>query len=753
MADYAAEQGKAGGGKPREDTALLKTARDRLKRATEAEDIQRRSILEAKKFRSLDQWPEEIRIQRQGGNAVQGIAAQPPRPCLTIDRISAPTRNVSNMVKAANFAINVLPNGHGADDDTAKIFKGLLRKAQNDSRAQAPFEWAADGAAEGGIGWFRLRSDYCDDDGFDQDLKFERITNNLSVYCDPSAVLPTRADALWMFVTEDVPKDEFEQRYPKASVPTQDDFRAIGDDSGWITEDSIRIAEYWRIEFENERLVELVTGQTFRGESIPEDLPKEAVKRERSVKVPKVRCAKMTAVEVLDDWEWVGSHIPLFPILGEELNVDGKVVLRGVIASAMDAQRMVNYMYSGAIETVSLAPKSPLIIAEGQVEGYEALWQNANRFNYSYLPYRPVSLAGTPVPPPQRQTAEAPIQAMVLMLEKSEEAIKSTTGVYDPSLGNTNPREKSGRAILALQKQTDLGHSNYLDNTANALIYAGECFVEAAPKIYDRPGRIVQISGINDEPEHVMLGQPYQSGQDGQPQAVSVSPEMVKAQKGLAKFYDLTAGKYAVTVSVGKSYTTKREEGVAVLGELIGNNPSLLSIVGDIFFRDLDTPGAQEISERMKKMLPPQVMEQGAQPSPEQLQAKIQQASKMIEALTQELNAKNMLIETDGVKNQAQLQQKQVQEAAENTRTLASIESAERIAKWKIAADLIKTDATINADRASQLIEAEMGELDRRAMLVAGDADRSHKGDEGEANRRQAIDMARESAQNAETTA
>lgn len=683
---------------------LIVEARKRFAEAAEAGSETRKSILQAKQFRAGNQWDEQVKIQRMGAAAIQGQAAQPPRPCLTIDRISQPVRNVSNSVKQANFAITVHPNGHGADDETAKIFKGLLRKAQNDARAESPFEWAADGAAEGGIGWFRLRSRFCHDqiEGldpaaiFDQELAFERIQNNLSVYCDPAARLPTRRDARYMFVTENLRRGEFRRKYPDAKLTALDEFRATGDTKEWVTEADIRVAEYWRVEFDKRR-VALVDGELVEGDAIPKDADPKLI---RTVFVPSVKWSKITATEELESGDWPGLRIPLFPILGEELNVDGTPIVRGVIQPAIDAQRMVNYMYSGAIEAIALAPKAPLIIAEGQVEGYEALWQNANRFNYSYLPYKPQSLMGATVPPPTRSPADPNIAPMVEMLVRSEDAIKATTGIYDPSLGNTNPKEKSGRAILALQKQTDLGQSNYLWNVSNALLDAGQEFVYVAPKIYDRPERIIQILGIDDEPEQVMLGAPFVKGQDGIPQKVPVSPEQAKQQKGLAEFYDLSQGQYGVTVDIGKSSATAREEGVAVLGEMLSANPQLLQIFGDIFFRDMDTPGAQEISERMKKMLAPQLQSDGQEPSAQQLQQQIQQAGQLIEVLSKELEAKTKIVEEETVQAQRDLELAKINNA-----------SKEKIAELQAQAKLIEADAKLDAQAGLIILNAKVADL------------------------------------------
>jgi len=624
------------------DEAILKEARERWARCDEAEDEQRKSILAAKKFRAGDQWPTAIRAQREGAQAIQGQAAQPPRPCLTIDRLSQPVRQISNTIKAANFAIDVHPNGHGADDETAEIIKGYLRRVQNQARGESPIEWAADQAIEGGIGWFRIRTEYVqespdqpDEGFFDQELKLERITNNLSVYDDPSAMRPTRSDSLFRFITEDLDKDEFTSRWPKADVTGIEDFCATGDMKGWVSDDSVRIAEYWRITYTDENWIKTAQGIQ-KVEAFPDSVP--ATDR-RVVRRPKVEGYKITAIEILERWDWAGSRIPHVPVLGEELNVDGKPVLRGVIQEGMDAQRMVNYTYSGAVEIFALGSKSPYIVEEDQLGDFAGIWQTANTFNYSYLPYKKV----IDVPPPHRDTSEAPIQAAVELMRVSEENIKATTGIYDPGLGKQNATEKSGKAIQALQGQSDLGSSNYPNNVSRALIYAGELMVEIMPKI-TRPGQILQILGMDDEPEQVMIGQPFQPGPNGQPQPAPVSGKDDPAfQKGVHQFYDLNQGRYAVTVAVGKATSTKREEGAAALGELIPHlMPEQQAVVMPDYVEQLSFPGAHKIAEKLRKALPPQLQEPeegGPDPEKQAMQQQIQQLTQALESKQAEKQA------------------------------------------------------------------------------------------------------------------
>jgi hypothetical protein len=663
---------------------LIQQARDRWVKCDEAETTQRERIVRAKQFRSGEQWPPEIKMQRKGGaSAIQGVPEMPARPCLTIDRLSQPCRQVSNQIKTANFSIDVLPNGFGADTDTANIFKGYLRYVQNRARGESPIEWAADQAIEGGIGWFRIRTEYVYDDPegvppdalMDQELRLERITNNLTVYCDPWSLKPTRSDAQFMFVTEDLSREEFKHRYPKADLRGLEDFASSGDKPvGWVGVDSIRVAEYWRITYKDE------TVQTPDG-------------RTRVFRIPAVKMSKITATEELEHYDWVGSRIPLVPILGEEFNIDGRVFLRGLIEPGMDAQRMVNYTYSGAVEIFALGSKSQYVAADDQVADYKGIWQTANTINWAYLPYKPLSVSGTLLPPPQRDTSEAPIQAAALLLQVSEDGIKATTGWYDSGLGANTQRTLSGRAKQSEIQQSELGSSNYPDNVRRALIYAGELMVEIAPKI-TRPGQLLQIIGADDQPEQVVLGQEFIQ-QEGR--AMPVSPEQAQGlDPKLVKFYDFSAGRYAVTVAVGKSNATKREEGAAALGELIPNlPPPQAAVLAPEYVEQLSFEGSHKAAELMRQALPPELQpkKEGEQEDPRlmQMQQQLMQAQQIIESKQIE----------EQTKQQAETQRVQMKEQATTDRDLQKAQLDAQISREKAQMDaatkikLADTDADV----------------------------------------------------------
>jgi hypothetical protein len=398
---------------------------------------------------------------------------------------------------------------------------------------------------------------------------------------------------------------------------------------------------------------------------------------------------------------WLGRRIPLFPIIGEELNVDGRKVYRGIIQSAMDAQRMVNYLYSGAVETAALAPKAPWIIAEGQDEGHPE-WQHANTYNYQALYYKPVTLAGELAPPPKRNIEEPPIMAQVELLHLSEEAIKATTAFFDASLGNHNSNVTSGRQTIALQKQQEQATSNFLDNVVRTMIEIGNEAVYIIPKI-TRKGQLLHILGLDDKPEQVIAGQQFMQGQNGQAQPIA--PEQAQGlEKGVAKFFDLTAGRYGVTVDVGKSATTMREEGLGALGELIPHlPPEMAAVITPEFVAEMSFPGAQRMAEILRKALPPQLQQQEeGGPDP-----KLMQAQQMIQQLQQQIQSKAAEKQAEAqAKGQIDMQKQQLEGQQKLQQMQLEQQGKERLAWIQQSAQIAIAGAKIDAEEARTFVDA-----------------------------------------------
>ena len=666
---------------------VLEAARRRFKAAAEAESEQRQRMLEDKQFRAGRQWPDDVQAQRTIDK----------RPCLTIDKLSGPIRQVTNAQRQSRFAIDIVPQGDAAVE-TAEIFQGLVRHIEVESTAQVAYAWAFEDAVTCGCGWWRVLTDYAGDESFDQELRIKRIRNPFTVYLDPSAHEPDASDARYAFITEDVPADEFKERWPKAEGASSSSFESLGDEASmWIGEDTVKVAEYWWREPVTRTMAQLADGQVVELDTREaQDVAGVPVLDRRDVDAWRVHWALITGVEVLDQRVWPGKYIPLVPVVGEELDLGGERILRGLVRSARDAQRMYNYWVSAETEAIALAPRAPFIGAEGQFEGHEAKWKLSNLSAFPYLEYVPKTVGGAVLGPPQRQIAEPPIQALVMAVQQADNDIKATTGLFDPSLGNINSRERSGKAIQALQRQGETVNSNYVDNLARAITHTGRILVDLIPYIYDRPGRIVRILGADDQAQSVALNAPYVPGPEGQPQ-------VVRPGTPGAKVHDLRQGRYAVRVQVGASYTTRRQETSGALLEIAGGSPGLLPMIGDLLFKEMDWPGAAALSERFKKMLPPPLQDdQAGGQVPPQVQAQLAQAGQMVEALTQRVNELTDAIETEAVKAKADAELKRME-----------LESRERIAALQVQADLVKTEAQINAKNAQVLIQGQLEDIRR----------------------------------------
>jgi hypothetical protein len=268
---------------------------------------------------------------------------------------------------------------------------------------------------------------------------------------------------------------------------------------------------------------------------------------------------------------------------------------------------------------------------------------------------------------------------------------------------------------MALQQQAEHANSNYLDNVQRAMVDCGGEMIHLCPIFYDRPGRVLKIVGANEEPEQVTLGAPMPPGQDGQqPQQLPQDPHMLQQAQGMAQFYDLGKGNYSVTVDVSQSYSTKRQEGLADMQDLVKVlPPEMAMVVVPNIVKYSDFPGNQDIYDLLIKALPPQLQPtpKGQQPIPPQVQAQLGQASQMVEMLSKELNAKNQIIETEQVKAQQAMQEKQID--ADTRIKVAWIQASAQLAAAGMKVDAENARSFVDAIEAkgAAALEAHMQQL------------------------------------------
>jgi len=676
MADYtgiAAAGAVAEGGKPKKsDSDILATARSRLDMAMSALSESREDETDDLRFYAGSpdnqwQWPADVLATR---GAVQGQTIN-ARPCLTINKLPQHVHQVTNDQRQNRPGAKVIPVDDNADVEVAEIFNGMIRHIEYISDADVAYDTACENQVAYGEGYIRLLTEYCEDNTFDQDIKIGRIRNSFSVYMDPTIQDPTGADAKYCFITEDITKDEFERMYPDASPITTLQSLGVGDQSisNWLNEDTIRVADYYYIDYDRATL-NLYPGNQTAFAGTPEDKDLKAFYgkplKSRESDRPKVRYCKINGYEILEQRDWAGKYIPVIRIVGNEFEVDGRLYVSGLVRNAKDAQRMYNYWVSQEAEMLALAPKAPFIGYGGQFEGYEQQWKTANTTNWPYLEVNPDVTDGQGAVLPLPQRAQPPMASSGLLQAKAgaSEDIKSTTGQYNASLG-MGSNERSGRAILARQREGDVGTYHYGDNLARGVKHIARQLIDLIPKIYDTQ-RIARIIGEDGDTKMVKIN-------PDQPQPVN----KIVNQEGVVieKIYNPSIGKYDVVATTGPGYATKRQAALEAMAQLLQGNPQLWAVAGDLFIKNMDWPGAQEMSKRFAKTIDPKFLSDGDE------DPALQAAQQQIQAMAHEMEAMHSMITNVGKSIEMQDQERkdfeaQVKAYEAETKRIATVQAS-----------------------------------------------------------------------------
>lgn len=601
---------KSAVGDPEDD--ILSTARDRYEKAREWWSD---NMLEAEadmRFAELDeQWPEVIKRQRE----------LEQRPCLTFNRLRPVVRQVVNDARQNKPGIKIHPQGDGSDPRVAEVIGGLIRNIEVTSDADIAYDTAITHAVGRGFGYWRINTRYTCDDTFDQDIVIERIANPFTVYGDPNSTAGDSSDWNEAFVVTTMTRDEFEAEYPDAEkVDWEHDFANF---NNWMDGENVVVAEYWTREKVKGQIVALSDGSILKMEEYQEradeftELGIAVVGQPREVETYKVTQRIMSGAEILKTVEWPGKYIPIVPVYGDEIvDQDGKRHFWSLIRGAKSSQEQYNYWETTRTELVALAPKAPFIGEESSFSA-DPNWSTANEQNHPFL-FVP---DGKPLP--QRQPfAGVPPGALQEALHASDN-IKATTGIYDASLG-ARSNETSGRAIMARQREGDVSTFHFIDNQVRAIRHSGRILLDLIPKLYSTE-RMIRILGEDLSPAVEKIAP------TGQP----VTPMTDDVGQIIGHVYDITSGKYDLTVTAGPSFTSRREEVREMMMEAARQSPEVGQVLLPRIAKLMDLPDADEIAQELKALnQPPQ--QQGLPP---EVQQQMQQGMQMIQQLQQE-NAK-----------------------------------------------------------------------------------------------------------------
>ena len=598
------------------DKEDVKQAQKDFQRTLNYEEIARTHWLNDTKFAEGDayngyQWPNVVRSRRD-------VDA---RPTLTINRTRQHNLQIINDAKQNKPGIAIRPVGNQATKEAADAIEGLIRHIEYQSNATVAYDMATTHQVRGGYGVIRVETGWAGDDTLDQEIYIRPVPDPLSVLFDPAARMPDKSDARFAFVFDQINRDEFAEIYPQYKDHIPHSALNAGD-SDWVTDESIRICEYFRAVPKTDFVVRYTDPDSgIMVTSFMSKMPQELVQqvigdprtRQRETVWTEIEWMLIVGNEIAERAIWPGRYIPLVPVIGEETVIDGQLDRKGHTRSLLDPQRMYNYWASAAVEFGALQTKAPWIAPAAAIETHEVYWNNANKNNYSVLPYNHIDDEGNELPPPQRpgMPEQAPLYLSGMEISQNEMMIVS--GQYQSQMGAPS-NERSGKAINERQRQGDTATYHFIDNLGIAIRQVGKIILGLIPVVYTEK-RWVHILA-ND-------GKPFQTLIDPSAQQ-AWSQQLDKDNNTVHQVLNPSLGKYDVEADIGPAYATRRQEAFQAFTTILTQAPELTSIIGDILMKNGDFPGADEAAERLERMLPPQATGKGPSQNEQQLQQQVQ---------------------------------------------------------------------------------------------------------------------------------
>ena len=559
--------------------AKVLEALQRRELAVDADENERKLAIDDVVFANAEdgQWDDLAKKRRRN------------KPRYTINQVAAAVNEVNGNYRQNQIEIKARPE-QDTDKEEADIYNGLIRAILSTQDAKLAQKTSFKMIATGGFSAFRVLNATSEFNPFEQDIGITPIYEAMeTVWFDPAAKHPTGKDGSWVFEEEMVARKEFEARWPDAMIRTWPDAAIAKMQKGWGLGGNknavIRVADYYVKEPVTVDQVLLSDGSIIDADDYQEVVDELAEKDitlvdSKPVETFKVMHYKMSGAEVLEKPVEVPSmYLPIIRCLGYWEWMDGTLHYRGIVRAAKDPQRVYNYATSANIEATALKPKDKVMATRKMIGNEVSSWQNMNNTESSVLIYNPDDESPDRKPVPLVMGQGTP--ELIQQAQQAQLDLQSTIGRRAPAQGES-PSDRSGRAILALQKQDDSVTFELLDNLAISWEHAAAVVIDMLPKVIDTE-RQVQILGPDNEELIATLNETVEDSETGK--------EVIKND---------TSKRYRIKASVGPAFETKRTEAVNVLSTL-SQNPQYGPLIPDMLTKALDFPFADELSTRFRR--------------------------------------------------------------------------------------------------------------------------------------------------------
>lgn len=521
------------------------------------------------------------------------------RPRFEVNKVHMSVMRIFNEYRNNRISVDFRAKDNGATEDVAETLDGLYRADEQECNAQEAYDNAFDEGVSGGMGAWRVRAKYENEEEDDDDrqrIGMEPIYDaDSSVYYDADAKRQDKRDATRCWVISSMSLAAFEEEHGGASSFQKDGTLVEFD---WFTPDVAYIAEYYKIEEQRKAINVwklIVTGEEVK---LEESETEEAEKLQaqgyilaRRKKITKKRVHKyiISGDRVLEDCGYIaGKCIPIIPFYGKRAFVDNVERIQGHVRLTTDLMRLYNMLISLLAEISVYSPIEKPIFTPEQMQGHEDAWSRDSIDRPAYQLINPITnIDGSVVPagpigyvrPPQIPQALA---ALMQLCNVDMQELLGAQGGAEEVVSNI-----SAKAVELIQTRLDMQTFIYMDNFAKAMKRCGEVWKGMAQELYDEEGRKMKTVGVDGAEDEIEIMKP-------------VMDEGVTSYEN-----DLTAGRFDVVTDVGPSFVTRRDGTVRALSGVLQytQDPQERAAITGVIFQNLDGEGLGDLKDWNRKRL------------------------------------------------------------------------------------------------------------------------------------------------------
>lgn len=496
-------------------------------------------------------------------------------------------------------------------DLRADLVRTISYQSQNDLVYQTAFK----SALLMGWGGFEIDLEYENPYSFRQVIRYGLIEDITRTSFDPTATKPHKGDGNFCSRQFVFKKDEFFATFPHIKNPiSYSDPRSLLDFQ-WETRDTIVVCKYSQKEWFPLKIYKLSNGMTVTEDEwedmkkqfeMVKNLAKEAVVvknmilneipkivNERQTQDYRIRQYKLTQNQIIEYSEWPSQYLPVIFMDGDSAFIQGQQYTRSFIHEAKDAQKFINYVGSEIAAEIKNRRREQWIGTPDNIIGYEQIWRNPELQNGILLSKVDPKTGQLPQKLPPWELS----QALLQHFQRGTQDINEILGFSESE--ELQGRDVSGKARRERKMEGSMSAYVYFRNCNQAIEQGGRVVLDLLPHIVGDDERTMVVSKKDGKTKHITLNKRMSDG--------SIQNQIVP-------------GDFDIEIDTGPSFAVQKDIALEFLQQTVQTFPQAFPLVADLWAKNLDVQFVEQISERFKTLVPPQILakEEGMPPPPPQ---------------------------------------------------------------------------------------------------------------------------------------